>query len=50
VENEKYHRRCRTCGAPIHMIIGADGLWRAFDYPSETKTGKWELHNQEGRC
>jgi len=50
MEKDKYHRRCRTCGAPIHMILCADGEWRAFDYPSETTTGKWELHNQEGRC
>ena len=41
MERDKYPRSCRTCGAPIHMIRCADGEWRAFDFPSETSTGKW---------
>ena len=47
---EHYPRACRTCGQTIHMLKGNDGRWRAFDYPDNTESGDWEIHNKGGSC
>ncbi|MCH1461863.1 MAG: hypothetical protein L7U25_05860 [Candidatus Poseidonia sp.] len=46
----KYPRSCINCGARIHMFLGHDGRWRAMDYPENTVSGRWEIHNKGGVC
>ena len=46
----KYPRACVNCGVRIYMMLGRDGRWRAFDYPENTSSGNWEVHNKGGVC
>jgi hypothetical protein len=46
---ENYPRRCnRGCGNMIWMQKCFDGYWRAFDFPNNTFSRKWEKHDCRG--
>jgi len=45
---KSYQCRCNVCSEMIHMLECHDGLWRAFDFPNNTSSGKWEIHFHRG--
>ena len=47
MENRKgYARTCKNCITGIWMQKCDDGYWRAFDFPGNTQSGRWENHKK----
>jgi len=46
VERKGFAKKCRNCSTRIWMQECSDGYWRAFDFPDNTLSGKWENHKE----